>query len=523
MKRRMGPILHLRQAKSSEWRFTVGLWVEKCDKAALRFSFPNLVNVTIQPLATAGAFGGADWVYWDVTIPRQAKEFRATYLIEGLDEGPVEVDGVCIPGIGQSPRISFFSCNGVQDPRDWTTQPEMEVLWERMSERHAKVQAADGSGGPYHVLIGGGDQIYADSVWQKVPELQKLDSWEKREKARASASLTRNLERHYGSLYERWHESWFADLHSRVPGLYIWDDHDIFDGFGSYSDALQGCPVFQAILAQARGAFLLFQLGGGASCGAPCVDSTGSHFMQTFSFDESLDVLILDLRAERTSERVMSEAQWNAIGTYLGERAARKSPAGHLLVVSSIPLVYLNFASAESFADWLPWRQDLEDDLRDQWESTVHQEERARLIMTLLDHGKATCTRVSVLSGDVHVGARARITSTRPAHLLPGETESVIHQLTSSAIVYPAPGALALAGMRAIGGKGPSPVLAVSHLDTEVIPVGADHYLLGVRNWLSIEPAKSDTGARAELWIRWITEKGDVKPPIVVHARWNQA
>ena len=519
MKRRMGPILHLRQAKPSDWRFAVGLWVEKCDIAALRLSFPELADLTITPAATPGAFNGADWVYWDVTIPRQSKEFRTTYRIEGLEEGPVEVDGVCIPGIAQSPRISFFSCNGVQDPRKWTSQPEMEVLWERMRERHVKAPAADGSGGPYHVLIGGGDQIYADSVWLKVPELEKLDTWKKREKAKASASLTRNLERHYGDLYARWHKSWFADLHSRVPGLYIWDDHDIFDGFGSYSDALQGCPVYQSIFAQARSAFSLFQLGGGNPCGGPCVDPTGSHFMQTFSFDESLDILILDLRAERTSKQVMSQAQWKAIGTYLSERAARTASAAHLLVVSSIPLVYLNFSSAEAFADWLPWRQDLEDDLRDQWESAAHQEERARLIMTLLDHAKATSTRVSVLSGDVHVGARARITSTRPAHLLPGETESVIHQLTSSAIVYPAPGALALAGMRAIGGKGPSPVLSVSHVDTEVIAVSADHYLLGARNWLSIEPARSAQGAGTELWIRWITEKGDVKPPIVVHAR----
>ena len=30
-----------------------------------------------------------------------------------------------------------------------------------------------------------------------------------------------------------------------TPQMQIWDDHDIFDGWGSYPDHLQTCPVFQ--------------------------------------------------------------------------------------------------------------------------------------------------------------------------------------------------------------------------------------------------------------------------------------
>ena len=38
-----------------------------------------------------------------------------------------------------------------------------------------------------------------------------------------------------------------------------WDDHDIFDGWGSYPDGLQNCPVFQGCYQAAKRFYLLFQ------------------------------------------------------------------------------------------------------------------------------------------------------------------------------------------------------------------------------------------------------------------------
>jgi len=520
MKRRIGPILHLRAGKLSDWSFSVGLWIDETTAMPPTLAFDPAAKARISSLATAaGSFDGAKWMYWLVSIPRGEKEFQTSYRIGNLDEGTIDIDGVVIPALGQSPRIAFFSCNGVQDPKDWTTQPEMEVLWERMHARHEAGVQPDRSGGPYHVLLGGGDQIYCDSVWADVEKLRKLDSWNARKKARVTPSLVRALEKHYGKLYLRWHASWFSELHSRVPGLYTWDDHDIFDGWGSYSDDLQRSGLFQAIFQQARRAFMLFQLGGGAEAGAPCLDASGAHFLQAIQLSDALDVVVLDLRSQRTSDAVMAEDQWKALGDHLAARSKRKSTGAHLLVVSTIPVVYLNFAVATTFFDWLPWRQDLEDDLRDQWEHKDHQEERSRLIMTLLNHAKETKSRVTLLSGDVHVGARGRIASKRPAHLIGDETESVIHQLTSSAIVFPAPPAIALAGMRSITPSGPAPLSSVSQVETEVVGVGADHFLLGKRNWLSIEPEAAESGEREKLWVRWVTADGDVKPPLVIHAR----
>ena len=40
----------------------------------------------------------------------------------------------------------------------------------------------------------------------------------------------------------------------------MWDDHDVFDGWGSWPPARQNCPVFRGVAAAARDAFALFQL-----------------------------------------------------------------------------------------------------------------------------------------------------------------------------------------------------------------------------------------------------------------------
>jgi hypothetical protein len=73
-------------------------------------------------------------------------------------------------------------------------------------------------------------------------------------------------------------ESYAAAL-SSIPAVNMWDDHDIFDGFGSYADeiqvfsrhrvacikcaftvCLQACKVMRGIFACAREVFCMFQL-----------------------------------------------------------------------------------------------------------------------------------------------------------------------------------------------------------------------------------------------------------------------
>lgn len=515
----LGPILFLRQGILETWRFSVGLWVEASGAGALKLSFTPADGVSspVSPRPGGNVLGG-EWLMWDVEVQRTDKERRFAYQITGLTES-CQFDNLVIPARGQAPRVAFFSCNGIEDPRKWTGQPAMERLWPLMLRRHSQPADPDGSGGAYHVLVGGGDQIYCDGVW-RTDHLKDLASWKERKAVKVTPTIRKEIEDVYAEMYSRWRDSYFRDLHARIPAVYTWDDHDIFDGWGSYDDGLQRCDLFKAIFSTARRAFTAFQLGSSDLGGETlCLEPGAGHFLQAVRFEDKLDMLLLDLRSQRTFNRVMDEDQWKALHAYLASRVKDGATPSHLLVVSSIPIVYLNFSTAEKFLDWFPWRQTLEDDLHDQWESGPHQQERGRLIMTLLDHAAQTRTRISVLSGDVHVGARGKIVSRRPAHLFSQETESTIHQLTSSGIVFPPPSALALAGMRAISKEGPTPVIQVSQVETEVVPVSARHFLLGCNNWLSLEPDQNWQGSAKRLWVRWMTEQGEVEPPLVIHRR----
>lgn len=48
-------------------------------------------------------------------------------------------------------------------------------------------------------------------------------------------------------------------LPTQIPQVNIWDDHDIIDGFGSYTDHFMNCAVFRGIGGIAHKYYLLFQ------------------------------------------------------------------------------------------------------------------------------------------------------------------------------------------------------------------------------------------------------------------------
>jgi hypothetical protein len=521
MRRRLGPILYARPGDETQWRFEVGVLAEGTGGAPPTLAFTPADGVRIEPLAVRRVDDRRSWLAWPVSVARGDAGRTLAYTIDGLAPGLVSVEGVVVPAAGEMPRIVFFSCNGVQDPKLWTKLDDPERLWNVVLDRHAKAPREDGSGGPYHLLVGGGDQIYCDEIWH-LGDLAPLRTWDARCKKVVSAALAERIARWYLDTYaERWGDrSRFARVLARVPAAFTWDDHDVFDGWGSYDDALQASALFRAIYGGARRAFALFQLGGldpspGVQAPGGLVRRTrGDHFLQVLRPHPALGLLLLDLRSDRTAERVMAEAQWDDLAAALRELR----DVAHLLVVSSIPLVYLNFRLGEKALARVPGRQDLEDDLRDQWESAAHQGERTRLLMTLLAYRRQTGARVTVLSGDVHVGCRGRIVSRRPEHLRSGERESILHQITSSGVVYPPPSWLEIAAMRWLGDEGPLDVLSLSQVETELLPISADQFLLRETNWLSIEPDRPGD-PRRRLWIRWITADGPVEPPLVVHAR----
>lgn len=308
------------------------------------------------------------------------------------------------------------------------------------------------------------------------------------------------------------------DLFARIPGLYTWDDHEIMDGWGSRPQRLLTSDAYRAVYQVARRCFRVFQLGGEE--GNHCVGS--GHFLQRLVFDEpdhELTVVVPDLRGDRTRESVLSDDQWGDLNETYQERAG-DGKRRHLLFVSSIPLVHLRFPLAELTGGALSLI-DLQDDLIDQWEHSNHRGERQRLIMRLLEAARKGDSRVTVLSGDVHVGAHGRIISTDPRHLRTrqndknGESvagsQSVIHQVTASGIGHPPPSIWKWTGMRAVADESESQ--DGEHVVSKMVPITSDREYLRARNWLSVRfdgPDQAERRNETRLWCQWFYEEGDL-------------
>lgn len=111
-------------------------------------------------------------------------------------------------------------------------------------------------------MLGGGDQIYNDGVRVDGP----LKPWtdisnpHKRREFPFNEELRAKCDTYYFNNYVRWYGTEpFASANGRIPQLNIWDDHDIIDGFGSYTDHFMKCPVFRGIGGIAHKYYLLFQ------------------------------------------------------------------------------------------------------------------------------------------------------------------------------------------------------------------------------------------------------------------------
>lgn len=158
-----------------------------------------------------------------------------------------------VPSINQSMRIMFYSCNGFSIGTDMNVWVGPN-LWNEVLRIHGEK--------PFHVMIGGGDQIYCDGVRVEGP----LKSWtdiatpHKRRTHSFDEVLKAACDEYYYNNYVQWYSKKpFRIANGQIPQINIWDDHDIIDGFGSYTDHFMRSPVFRGIGGVALKYYCLFQ------------------------------------------------------------------------------------------------------------------------------------------------------------------------------------------------------------------------------------------------------------------------
>ncbi|ORZ10749.1 hypothetical protein BCR42DRAFT_421942 [Absidia repens] len=375
-----------------------------------------------------------------------------------------------LPSLQQSMRFMFYSCNGFSDiPQEMKDKfGEKEApLWQDVLDRHDVV--------PFHVLLGGGDQLYQDRLLKE--DFMKPWRDEKDPKKRVGMTLTQAMRDGFEHFYF-WNyvinfgfkdNPVIAKAFATIPSVNMWDDHDIIDGYGSYPADMQNADCFQVLFANATRFYYLFQhhttperapqhgmiRGTNRAC---------HHIITTLG--RGIALLSLDARGERTKHDVCQPKSYDI----LFDALYRQIPdtVQHLLILTGVPLVYPRLTLFEKAMDGAAgfnlatlagktgalgdivnsqlnkWNGDPEllDDMNDHWTAGNHEVERRRFIERLQQYARERSVRVSFLGGDVHCCGAGRLYSKDMKEKEEGDPHLMVQIISSAIVNVPPPQAL---------------------------------------------------------------------------------
>lgn len=166
------------------------------------------------------------WAF-EIEVPIEAEEIQYEYAIPGVRysrEYKPRVNSFFVPAADESMRVMFHSCNGFSvgtDVKAFSGAP----LWRDVMRKHEQA--------PFHVMLGGGDQIYNDGIRVDGPLRGWTDIGNPKKRAEYSfpESLRSDCDDYYLNNYIRWYNSDpFALANGQIPQVNIWDDHDVCRG-----------------------------------------------------------------------------------------------------------------------------------------------------------------------------------------------------------------------------------------------------------------------------------------------------
>lgn len=207
-----------------------------------------------QEIKGARLFGDPDRdvTFWrfNIEVELQDEQQHISYRI---NRGPAL--GFWVPAQGETMNIMFHSCNGFSLSVNPDHFSGPDPLWRDVLNTHQTR--------PFHVMIGGGDQIYNDRV---ILETQHFGQWTRlrnpthKHHALFTHEMKEELETFYLNRYALWFsQGMFSMAASQIPMVNIWDDHDVIDGFGSYPNHFMETPVFSGLGNVAFKYYMLFQ------------------------------------------------------------------------------------------------------------------------------------------------------------------------------------------------------------------------------------------------------------------------
>ena len=259
-----------------------------------------------------------------------------------------------------------------------------------------------------------GDQVYSDGV-SSASVRARLDRDDVTDAE--LAEIYRHLYRGY------FNEQGFRALQEALPAYLTWDDHDIFDGWGSQLDPQDfDRRLFRAAELAYREYQQLRNPRGRLDAEPP--------YAYPFWYGD-VGFFVTDLRGCRSYQegRIMGDRQWTMLDEFFAEAGERDTRT--VFLATSVPPVHLSPALVAAAA-WMPGSKG--SDVRDRWDLPAFRHERQALLERCFAWRAARGGRqVVLLGGDVHVGAAFRVQPRRRT----GWPRGVIHQWTSSALTTP--------------------------------------------------------------------------------------
>jgi PhoD related phosphatase len=159
----MGPVLNFRGIdEEGKWCVSaLVVYSGRADSPKLRFSAQSTESGEVGGTLLRSFDSFEAWRFeWGIG---QNEEERTVEYALG-DEAPYY--SFRVPAKGASPRIAYASCAGFHDPEGKYARETVNknAMWSVLKEEHEKE--------PYHLLIMGGDQVYADQLWRDVEQLR---------------------------------------------------------------------------------------------------------------------------------------------------------------------------------------------------------------------------------------------------------------------------------------------------------------------------------------------------------------
>ncbi|KAK1752419.1 hypothetical protein QBC47DRAFT_424651 [Echria macrotheca] len=212
--------------------------------------------------------------------------------------------------------------------------------------------------GGFHVQLGLGDQIYGDRLWKEVPLLRQwlgMQGRENRKNAPWTARHEEDIQHAYFHYYtSHFDQPFMREAFAQIPHVLQIDDHDIFDGFGSYPDYMQSSAIFKNIGRIAIEMYLLFQHHTTVEIlrnvrhdmDLFTITGSGWHFLKYLG--PAVVVVGPDCRSERTQSRVMAGPTYQGI---FPKVATLPPSVQHCIWMLSVPVIYPRLETVETLAN----------------------------------------------------------------------------------------------------------------------------------------------------------------------------